>query len=232
MAIRNPLLILLLLLSTGCTPFAFAPPPPTPQTVTVAHTPALRWMRNLLHACAVEDPGMALFTEEIPASSIDIETADISILIGSPPQGNDAPATLLGWEEIIIVSNLNIDAASLDEAGIRSTYTSLEPRYQGWTYLPGSELNQIFNAAVLGDKLPPPQTMLAPDPAAMLSTVAENANAIGYLPQSWLTDEVRTLPMSAEVENALHQPIIALTHAEPTGVIRTFLSCLWHLLEK
>ena len=75
--------------------------------------------------------------------------------------------------------------------------------------------------------------MLAPDPQAMLEAIAGNINAIGYIPGSFLTSGDPTLTSNINIiqvdkplEDALHQPVIAVTRSEPQGLMRSLLVCL------
>ncbi len=223
---RNLLLTLGLLLVTACKPIVTATPLPMPQIVTVAITPTLRPWHDILHQCAIANPGIALILDEKPATSLELGAADLILRVGEPPEGVSGSAALLRWEEIVMIAHPDAEFDNWDIAKLHDIYTASPPPYQIWTYSPGSELRPIFDAAVLGDADTSPYAFLAPDPDAMLEAVANDQHAIGYLPKSWLTDDVRTVDVDTDLQNAFRQPILALTDTEPEGVLRVFLVCV------
>ncbi|MBU0512539.1 MAG: hypothetical protein KKD28_15825 [Chloroflexi bacterium] len=222
---RIHLLTLGLLLVTACTPIATATPLPTPQLITVAITPTLRPWHDILHKCATANPEIALILEEKPETSLEVGAADLILRVGAPPEGIPGSAALLGWEEILIIAHPETKFDNWDIAKLHDIYTASPTPYQIWTYSPGSELRQIFDAAVLNARTSP-YAFLAPDPAAMLEAVANDKRAIGYLPKSWLNDAVRPVNVGSDLQNVLRQPILALTDTEPEGVMRAFLVCV------
>lgn len=223
---RIHLLTLGLLLVTACQPIAAATPLPTPQIVTVAITPTLRPWHDILHQCATTNPEIALILDERPATSLELGAADVTLRVGAPPGGIPGSAAMLGWEGIVMIAHPEVEFDNWDIAKVHDIYTASPPPYQIWTYSPGSELRQIFDAAVLDGANTSPYAFLSPDPAAMLEAVSNDKHAIGYLPKSWLNDDVRAVNVDADLQTALQQPILALTVTEPEGVLRAFLVCV------
>jgi hypothetical protein len=91
----------------------------------------------------------------------------------------------------------------------------------------------IFDQVVLQTQPLTSQAMLAPDPAAMLEAISKDENSIGYLPASFLLSsgsvnpgEVNLVQLDQPLETALDQPVVALTQAEPQGLLRSLLVCL------
>jgi ABC-type phosphate transport system substrate-binding protein len=77
--------------------------------------------------------------------------------------------------------------------------------------------------------------LLAPDPAAVLSLVAEDAGAIGYLPLSQVTEEVRVaridgiLPGASTIADGrypLRLTVLATAPQEPSGQVRDWIGWL------
>jgi len=109
-------------------------------------------------------------------------------------------------------------------------YTASGQPLQVWI-LQGDDVRRYFDAVILDgtDFLSAevaPQARIAPDPAAMLVAVSSDPAAIGYLPATWLDDEVRPLVLDSALALKLRLPILALAKAEPQGVSRTLLGCL------
>jgi len=58
--------------------------------------------------------------------------------------------------------------------------------------------------------------------------VSQDENAIGYLPLTFWSEnsKVKIVKLESSLEQELHQPVIAITKNEPTGQVRTLLTCL------
>ena len=95
-----------------------------------------------------------------------------------------------------------------------------------WRYPEGDDL------ALALDKIYPAwasSTWLAPDPQAVLESVANNKGGLGFVPQSWLAavgPAVKTISLPPETAPALHLPITAHTASEPQGELRVLLACV------
>ncbi|MBM3145230.1 MAG: hypothetical protein FJ010_09725 [Chloroflexi bacterium] len=225
---RNLLALFLVCLTQACSPFDYSPPPETPEPMSVIHTPALGWMEGPLHRCALDHPEIALTVEERPAAALDLEAAEVILELGPAPAGPEGHATLLGWEQIVIIANPDIPASQLELPDLQEIYTTLEPGYQAWSYPERDELRVLFDEFVMENKWLSPHTKIAPGPSAMLTAIQGDTQAVGYIPQSWLTGEenIQVIPMDEKTAASLRQPIVALTSQEPDGSTRIFLACL------
>lgn len=222
-------IFLLLCFLTACKPFAFSVPPPTAEPITVNLPPDLAWMQDSLHVCATAHPEAAVF---IQAGNIgSLQGADITLSLGAPSDAEKIHATLLGQERIILIANPTIKINLLDVTAIRSIYRTYDPQWDAWAYPAGNLTQQIFSDVFLEGETLSSHVRLAPTPAAMLEAIVENANAIGYIPQAWLTDDVQTIALDAEIEDALAQPILGFTHGAPEGITRALLGCLQETLQ-
>ncbi|MBL7163338.1 MAG: hypothetical protein ISS57_12085 [Anaerolineales bacterium] len=230
---RRHFALLVLLLVSACGTFDYAPLSPTPEHISVIHTPAIGWIKDTLHQCAVDHPEIALTVEEWPAAALDPGAADVIIKLGTPPEDFASDATLLGWEQIVIIAHPNIPASQLELPDLQNIYTSLDPVYQAWTYPETSPLRSTFDEVVLNGTAPSPHTKIAPSPIAMLESMQTDSSAVGYIPQSWIAEgDIQVIPMNDEIKSALRQPIIALTNDEPDGVARELLACLTNLISQ
>jgi len=219
----------------GCNPIiaVFEKPPvatiaPTPEAVTVVITPAARTLWGKLHECALAHQELALILWERPSTSPDFRQADLSIRLGAPP-AEDGYLALLGETEIKVIVHPSSAFADLTFEEIKTIfqkgYTASGQPLQVWI-LQGDDVRPYFDAIVLDGKEAAPQARIAPDPAAMLVAVSSDPAAIGYLPATWLDDEVHPLVLDSVLSLKLRLPILALAKAEPQGVSRTLLGCL------
>ncbi len=213
-------------LLASCSGIEYAAPPTAPHPLLISITPALGWIVDDLHRCAVETPEIALIVNEAPASGLDFESAEAYLRLGSPPEAPPHFATLLGYESIVIIAHPGISPSQLEIIDVKIHYTSLDAEYQTWEYPPGNELRTIFDAVVLQGEAPSPQTKIAPNPTAMLEAIASNPGSVGYSSTHWLQPDVQSVAPGAAYADALRPPILALTTSEPQGATRQFLACL------
>jgi ABC-type phosphate transport system substrate-binding protein len=145
----------------------------------------------------------------------------------------DGYLALLGETEIKVIVNSSSTLQNLTLEEIKTIFrkgtTASGQPLQVWI-LQDDEVRPNFDAVVLNGEEAASQARIAPDPAAMLEAVSSDPTAIGYLPATWLNDEVRPLVLDLGLESALSQklrlPILALAKVEPQGVSRTLLGCL------
>jgi hypothetical protein len=224
-----------LLLLAGCQPLV-ATPPPTAWPVRVQYTPALAPRLAALHACAGQIPGAGLLVDERPATALDPAKADLVLRFGqpAPPPAFSAP---IGEDEMVAVVNsanpVSLkpgDLAAIFSGQIRA-WSDLDPAstqtpapIQPWTYPAGDDVRDAFTQSSLSGAAISPRAGLAPDPAAMLQAVAGDPAAIGYLPRSQVTGQVRVV--EAAGDNPVQTPILAIAQAEPQGPARALLACL------
>lgn len=219
-------MLILLLSISACAPNYYAPPPEVPESIAVIYTPAIGWIRNNLHACAATHPKIALTLEERPLTSLDVEAAEVILKLGPAPEQIARHATLLGWEQIMIISDPNIPSGQLELPDLRLLFASMEPEYQLWSYPSDSELSNIFDQFVLLGKPSSPHVLIAPDPQAMLMVIRDQPNSVGYIPQTWLRENTALNTIVDSYPDEFKQPILALTNGEPFGLTRELLACI------
>jgi phosphate transport system substrate-binding protein len=202
--------------------------------VTVAHTPVLRPVREALHDCALALPEIALVVEETSFPYLLETTADLYIWMGEPPENfNVYP---LASEHIIAIVHPDNPADRLETSALRAIFTGqvrnwdgiggLDHQIEVWDYPDGDEIQQLIDQVVMNGETYSSWAWLAPDPEAMQEAIHENTNAIGFIPQAWLTDQLKILQLSPELQDDLYQPILMLSKQKPQGGVRSLLFCL------
>ncbi len=79
---------------------------------------------------------------------------------------------------------------------------------------------------ILRESVPTFDAKLAPNPAAMIEAITADPMAVGYIPGSWLAEDIQTISVERELQAALARPILALTDTEPVGNFLNYLVCL------
>lgn len=220
------LLLLISALTTACSPFVTSTPPPSPQLLQVSYTPTLRHWTETLNQCALDHPETALILQETSLADLEFTKADIALWYGEPPQGIPGYAASLGVDEILIIAGSDVALRNINAEKLREIYSETASVYHIWTYDEGNELRAIFDNTVLFGVSLSSDATLAPSPTAMLEAVSADPMALGYLPQSWLTENVQKISIDRELQIAFEQPILALTDTEPEGNLKRYLNCL------
>ena len=210
----------------ACKPLETATPPPSPQPVRVAFPPSLRPYTARFHQCALEQPGISLIMFETGDSDMTSIDADVTLWFGEPPQGVHGYALSLGSDEIVIIAGEQVMFQDLEQEKLKDLYTKLDVEYQMWTYGKENGLRLIFDQAIMGETLTSYNALLVPDPSAMIEVIREDPLAIGYLPRSWITDEIKTIPVEEHLEIQWNHPVLALTDIEPVGNLYNYLVCV------
>jgi PBP superfamily domain len=223
---------------TGCISSTGAPSARAPSTLLplrVDVTPALGNYRPILNQCAQEQPDIALFVKETPASNMEKKESDLQLHLGLPNQGVEY-AFQVGEESIQFVINSNQTARSIAADQIRALFAgeitdwSQASGDQGsvhpWVYPDGNELESIFDRVLMNGKHISSSASIAADPKGMQMAVAQDAGAIGFLPSSWLTDTIQAIGLDPKLALQLNIPVLALTESEPQGLLGVFIACL------
>lgn len=230
---------LVLLLAACQTPTPLAETADFPQAVVIQLTPALRNLTPILQTCAAEDPDLALFFEETPKMAIDLTSpADGSIRLGlalGKPFQQSFSAKLAEVQIVVITHQTNpVEKLSASElrglfSGQVLSWSQVEGNDQAvvpWLMTPADESRQLFESIILGDEKNSSQARLAADPAWMLAGVSIDPGAIGYLPDVWLNESVKTIELESALEDDFKLPLLAMASSEPEGAARRFLVCL------
>jgi hypothetical protein len=232
------LLALLCLSLTACLPSPTLSTVQTPSTLyplQVNITPALGKYREVLNQCAQVQPDMALFVKETPVSNLGEKEPDLQLRLGLPNQGVEY-AFQVGKENLELVINANQKAQSITADQIRALFSGeitdwsqasgKKGTVHPWVYPDDNELGLIFDRVLMNGAQISPSASIAPDPESMQHAIAQDDNAIGFLPSSWLTSTVQAVGLEPSLASQLGYPVLALTETEPQGMMGVFIACL------
>ena len=225
--------------------------PTTTPTLTLAQvvtTPALEGIVTVWCASYAEELGLSPIELEIlpPDEALAVaESGEVELVITGvePPPGWFAvPLKIEGIAVVVHPSNpLRVfsmeDLAAIFTGSVTSWQElgGADKQIQPVIPLPGDEVRIRFENLVLGSSPPSPATQLGPTPLAVSMIVAEDPGAIGYLPFSLVTEEVRSirvdgvLPGPSTIQDGrfpLRLEILALAPEEPIGVAYDWLAWL------
>jgi undecaprenyl-diphosphatase len=209
---------------------------PTPQTVNVVLSPSLGWLGNTFSQCARLQPDLAVIIDENSADQM-LPLTEPSFRWGDP--GN-LPGFVypLGTDNLVVIVNPANTFTSIDQANIQGIFSGVTTKWPDpdqtaikvWEYLPGEDIQQLFENVILKGGQITSLAFIAGDPQQMRSAVAADPGAIGFIPSRWLDSTVRSLSITNIDPSTLSFPVLALTPAEPSGVLRTWLACLQEFL--
>jgi len=222
------MICIILISLPACLPFNIDPPPPTPTNLTILYTPAISWIQENIHACALAIPEVAIATQVLPVKFLEFGAAEVILKLGPAPedQFDGAHVTVLGQEQIVAIASPDITPGQIEFPDVKNLYTTHPPEFQVWQYPLDSELRELFNDYLLFGENTTPHALLVPDPEAMLDTINSHPNSVGYIPRSILSDEYTLSVSDAGAPGGFTQPILSYTAVEPVGNARLFLHCL------
>ena len=223
MTFRKLIFGVVLSLTAACSPLAEINAFPTsiPISVSVPSEIPPSYQERLIH-CAAEQPEIAILINESP----NLKSPDLRLQLGGPADDSSGFAALLGWENIIVIANseTNIQHISMDE--LSKIFSAPPPDYEVWAFPEDHPIRELFDDVVLHDSELTPYAQLAPNPEAMLEMVSNHANAIGYLPGSWVTGVIHIVELDPQSQSQLQLPVLGITNMEPEGILRSILVCM------
>ncbi len=238
-----------LLLCLGLVACAPTPTPtPSKSLIHVTTTPSFEslvthWVIEYMDAQDMVRIDLRIIPLEGALAAAGGGTADV-IIAGTPPPSGWF-ATPLSLEGVVVIANLSNDLRSLSQEELAALFNGdidswdelggEEIPVQTVIPLAGDEIRDYFNSQVLKGSGFSPDALLAPSPLAMVTIVAEDKGAIGFMPLSQTTDEVRivrveeVLPQIATVQDGqypLQLEILALAPEQPGGATYEWLAWL------
>ncbi len=207
----------LLFLLSACAP---ATAVATPQLVNVYVTSAASSKLTDLYNCSTPSTALRLS---------DPQAADITLRLG-PPDGLSLPAFQIGSDnvDVVVQAQNNIGTLTVDQVhaiflGQITHWKDVggsDASIQVWTYSQGEDIQQIFESDVMENQQVTSSARLAVSSQDMLESVSKDTNAIGYLPNSLETSDVRSVYKIASA------PILAITKSQPQGAMKELIACL------
>lgn len=227
---------MLVILMAACAASQKAPAPtPSVQSLRLAFSPDSRPALAAFEQCADAQPELALLADEIPVSVMNQSGADLWLRLGVPDNWGGY-AVQLADERIVLLVNPENQTHSLNLEEIQSIFSG---RYQSWNQVggpdrpiqvwvlpPADEARQIVTQNIISNLDVSDQALLATSPSLMLDAIANDPDAIGYLPQAWINTSVKKIPIPVELRSLLEKPLLALSSSEPDEQVRTLLACL------
>jgi phosphate transport system substrate-binding protein len=167
--------------------------------------------------------------------------ADVIVAGTQPTQGWFATPLSLAVIAVIVHPSNNIRSLNLEdltalfngEIDSWAEFGGDDLPVQTIIPLPSDETREYMNSRVLEDSGFSPDAFIAPSPIAMVAMVTEDEGAIGFIPLSQATDEVRVvrvdgiLPQPATVSDGrypLYMDILALAPEQPRGAAHEWLA--------
>lgn len=239
---------------TACTSPLTTTSLPSVQPLYVVYHPALRVFVEDFSQCAGEQPGLGLYLLET-TSPVSAKDADLLLWWGNPLEEgiwssdgccdesqNLAFATVvsekslfvLGEEALVVVTHIARRDVSLSTEEIIDLFSGQISHWsdgtpvQVWSYPAEDIFTQVFLDRMGLVRLAP-DAHLAPDPWAMLLSIATDEAALGYLPAAWLSmdESVHSVSLDGELGERLRQPIVAaMSSSIPQEFVEAWLVCV------
>jgi len=219
----------------GCNSPPTATIPPSPIAVSVSYSPYLARIQDALHACALELPQAAVFFDQTSGAEQDFKDHDLFIWWGEKPAGIDY-AYQLSEDALVVIVNPENPKQELSQQELNALFSGrietwtdigiLDEQVKVWIFPETNLLSETFTMEVLGEQRFTRLASVAPSPQAMLESVGGDPGAIGFLPRSWLSQDVSVIKIDPDLQTKLHKPLLALTHADPKGELQALVACL------
>ncbi len=202
-------LAFLLLLISAC---STGTPQNAPQVVLVYSSPAATPWLSEVYSCA----------ESLAVISLvdNTDSADISLRVGEP-EFMSSFAYQIDEEEILIVTHRQSPVQNLTLENAQALFAGLgDPSVQVWVYASGDDVFEVFDQFVMMGRSASSSALVAVSPQQMSDVLNAESNAVGILPRHWKAGDVRDVYSVAKV------PVLAITQAEPQGVVNQLIGCL------
>lgn len=181
-------------------------PQPSPRIVKVYASPFAWNALTKAFACADE----LTLTLQISAQEPQIE-----LRVGEPRELY-FPAYQISEEEWLIAAN---QKNPLKEISLEEAQTLFAESAQVWVYPSEADAQQAFEDAMMQGRSVSSATRLALNPQMMAEALIHDENAVGILPRSAMTSELRVLYSAGKF------PILALTQDSASSDALNLIAC-------
>lgn len=202
-------------------------------------TPSLRWIQPILNKCTLEQPGIGIVYREISSHLMDPSETDFSFRWGAYQEPVE-PTSILGFDTLVFIINPKNPLRSLSTVQLQQVFskssgtetmprpgeTTLKSSVQVWRFPDYDDIQINFEKAMGQNFSPSNYAFIAPDPQSMRQAVAENPDALGFIPGRWLNSSVLTLDLVDFPPESLRFPILTMTPVVPQAARENWLLCI------
>ncbi len=236
--------LLLLGMLYGCAPPATPTPAPPPAPRAAVSTALAPWLIQRARAFMEEQGPLPFDLETLPPQAALEAAADgqFAFVITASPPPEGWFATPLGMEGVAVVVHPD---NKIRQLGLQTLGDLFSGRLESWEALggearpvqavlplSGDEMRELLQSLALGNLRPSTNALLAPTTTAALTLVAEDPGAVGLVPLSAVSSQVRAvrvegvLPATSTVSDGrypLTLQVLAVAPQEPQGALRDWL---------
>jgi hypothetical protein len=188
-----------------------SPLPSTPEVVSVFSSSFTQPWLTELYNCAGTSAVIRL--SDSP-SDVDIRLQIGGLTVTSFAYQIDSEEILIVTQRQNPIQNLTLEQAQALFMGLG------DPSVQVWVYASEEDVQKVFDQFVMQGRSVTSSARVAVNPQQMSDTLVNESNSVGILPRHWKAGDVR------EVYSVAKVPVLALTDAEPQGVIKDLIACL------
>lgn len=203
---------------------------PQPQIIQVQSSASLRWLAPELNSCAQQVGGVSLSLHE--TSQPDLSDPNLVYLQWGAQVPANHFAAQISEDQLVMIVNPASSIRSFSLAEVQALFSGSQESWLDGTsvhlfVLPLSEEpGQFFSSAIMRSLPVSSSARIVYDPQVMLTTIANDPQAIGFSSLHSVDASVNVLSISDASPQDLIQPIIAVTPHQPDGVIESWLVCL------
>jgi hypothetical protein len=205
--------------------------PPAPTIITVQHTDSTQAWLPGLYSCASE-ADIAVSVETRAADIFD-PSSQLSLRLGEPDEVS-SPAYEIGMEDIIIVIHPENPVRNLALADLRAMFSGKVQDWseiggddipiQLWTFSPGEDIQQVFDATIMMQQPISPRARLAVSAGSMIAGVGSNPGAIGFLPRSLAGSGIQ-IALIEDMPTST-SPVLVLVSPDADQTVMALVACL------
>ena len=245
MKIKTILLCLIIFtgLLTSCRqPLTDTTPMSTIEIINLQITPELEHWALKLSQCADTIEGLGIYTNVVVQTELDISQADLVLRLGEREE-MDPYITVLGFEEIILVtgSEVPIDTLSIDSLRaifsgeinnwgdiqeVRDQGVEFKQSIQTLSYPEGNILRELFSQSFLDNKSIMSDPIIYFTLEGLDRLLQENPYGIAYTLQSQRLESQDLLTIRDIKPSFSQQYVLGITNIDPEGKLKQLLLCL------